>query len=94
MGDFSPIGIGCFAAINTTNAVSITAVDGNAAGRRGASEISVRGENFARGEIFGRGEISGLDEICRKRRISGKDKIFGEEQNPWRRVWVGAFFLC
>jgi hypothetical protein len=68
MGDVSPIRIGCFAAINTTNAVSITAVDGNAAGRLGASEISVRPE------------ISGPGKIDPESRISGNDKIFGEEQ--------------
>ena len=42
MGDFSPISVGCFAAIHTDVAVSLTATDGSAAARTDASEISVK----------------------------------------------------
>jgi hypothetical protein len=41
MGDFSPNSAGCFAAIQTTHAASITATDGSAAINRCASEFRV-----------------------------------------------------
>jgi hypothetical protein len=42
MGDVSPNNAGCFAAIQTTHAVSITATNGSAAADPGASEIRVK----------------------------------------------------